>query len=565
MAYSTILAISEGASSALMREHARHQENIVRQGLAHSSILAYLTDQISSTIFVALMALQSAGRHVPSFWATFSICVLLSKGISYLVSKEFENQSIRCSLIFAYIHIGSITRLISLISYAILFAYGQTLLATSAFIWTGILLLKHHDYLPKKIDNLVYPLGTFLGAFYTIFEANWLTKILNIMPVAVEVFELAAPSVKPSPLDFEEEPKIRKSNLSNFYKLLRSGSEPSIDPKHLKIEGLPRLPKEINANMLNDIAEKINFDDVGLKEMLAKKLEKDARYQQVKGLVTPREHIISELAELIKQVSTEKIKVGAPSDYRRVKYYLNYITYWITEIFPNLSIEERKKMETVYCIQMHIINLAVGGGTYCGAGELRAIGNVFYDIVLSDPDSSFEKKLPFILQIERQYIYEVIYKTLQSYYPRIFVELFLSNDNHKYNQWTALLEEDLGLQKTGAREEQRSQETTYLHFFANFGWVRLLKLIFFEYYDVDCVVKQVQDTIKNQEATEQFSEWWKQYLENAHIDERLKLRYLHRLHTKNEVVGVPLWQEDGTVANPFLVKLMLVELGYLKL
>jgi len=573
--------IGLGFEHACMLGNLRQEENVIRQGRSRFASVLQMY-QIDKATTIAVKAFEACGRAAPSSsiqWA----CFLAPVVVGWCAAQGFANLKIRAIVNFAHDHLGILAHIISGISLVVLLLNGQVLYATVCLGWLGIKALQRAQFFPEKISAVITGVGLYVGCCTGLYFGDWIDKVFCTMLIISEIAERCFKKpVVSSENSFEHaliESKAKAAGGTAVtyedLEAVHGDKDPwedvlGIEPNHMRREILPPVSDAVDPYVLMQFFD-VTFDVAHWKEyeaMIDLKLEQDRRWKEVgSGKMSKVEYLRKELDALITGVMEKTIVVGPPSNYGRVQYYLRYIT----SRFP--SPEELAKGRRAIRLSLEqvdvLLHLAVGGGTYCGAGELAAAANVFYSLLAGDSRLSFEDRIRVLIQIERQQISDTIYYQSGNFCLMRVVRTLLCydwSDVHNKSLIVAHLNRSLGLMQEGAQEEVQDKISQL----ATYPYAAALKNLFLFRYTPNAMVLALLDAQGTPILPKQeIMDWWVKWCERnrrrdlleslSEVPPRLgnipfEIKMKRTLDSEVEV----------TRTNPFLIRAMLLDMGLIR-
>lgn len=485
----TIVPLAKGFNDAYLFGVTRAEENIVRQGRSkQAALLQFYQVEKAISIFNDSLAVQGkAALSLP----IKVVCRLAPFLVTWCASKGFANHRIRKIVNFAHDHLSVIAQAITFISIAILFLNGHVLYASAYIGWSAVAALLKTSLIPETVKAKIRNTGLIVGCCTGFLIGDWLDKIVSTVIIIDELSKKFSTKKAVKNFDSVREEMESKELPSLTYEKILSLSldNVAINHKHMRKEILPRIPSETNPEELIKLFEEIPWENYDAQ--IAVKLSGDRRWQQVSsGELSPQQYVRKELHNLIVGIANKSIKVGPPSNYGRLQYYLKYITFRLMSEKPKLleeakklSESELKKIDSEKSAWEHLcvdslLHLAVGGGTYCGLGEFQAVANVFYSLIARDRTLLLKDRFYVILQIERQQLMDSIYYRMwnSNRCYKLLGWLIDWDDVHTRSYYYALLIDKIGLMQDGSKEEVRDTFTELLSSFIAAVWARFFKI-----------------------------------------------------------------------------------------
>lgn len=530
----TIYSLAMGFNDSYFLNGSRNEENIIRQGRSKITALVQYY-QIGKAISIFENSLALLGK-APLRSSIKIVCFVSPFLITWGALKGFSSDRVKKIVNFAHDHISLLAHAITFISIAILFIQGNILYASAYIGWTVVTQVLKSSCIPETVRKKILKVGLIVGCCTGVFCGDWLDKIASTIIIIDELANRFLTKKKVKEFTIAPEVETKERSSLTYEKILKLSLENvEVDPTHMQKEVLPFIPPETNPKNLLILFKAIPWK--AYEAQMALKLKDDRRWCQVgsQGL-TSLQYIEKELNVLIEGIVNRSIKVGPPSNYGRLQYYLQYITFRLQSEAQRLAAERLKKLsesdtktlqsaEEAFehlCVDS-LLHLAVGGGTYCGLGEFQAVANVFYSLLAQDKTLSLKDRIYVMIQIERQHVMDSIYFDLfnKTRFNKFLGWLIDWNDNHSRSYVYASAIDQLGLMQDGAQEEIRSKFDELLFAFSVYQMKKIFKmrfdktLIIRALYDLEgTALLPVQDLVN----------WWVEWTEkNQRLDLQMTL------------------------------------------
>lgn len=495
------------------------------------------------------------------------VCWMTPVIIRWCASQSFTDLRIRKVVNFLHDHITTLAHIISVIAAVILLTQGQVFYTSLFLIRMGIeVLYTIPGGMPESIKPALSNGGLYIGCVTGLLIGNWFDKLQSIVLIGdafAKRFLKNSSKVSFDPARKEAEEKGTAVTYAELETLTDDDVE--IDPRHMQREILPPIPPDVDARSLLHLFDSISWEQHEI-SVLAKLLN-DRRWKEVGSEGLSRiDYLRRELNELIVGVVNRSIKVGPPSNYGRIQYFLKYITFQLLQKKvkrdQNLISQEAFEKE---CIDV-LLHLAVAGGAYCGLGEFQAIANIFYSMLSRDQTLSLKDRIYVLLQVERQQIIDTIYYNMWNGTKLSTIAGWLADweDLHQRSYIYAIVTDSLGLMQDGAAQEELRDKFKELLF----SFVSIyIKFYFKKLYNPEEIVFSLYDMEGNILLPKpQFVEWWHHWAEQRHKE------LLPHLSEFPPHLGTIPYEEDinlddrkySEVLNVRLMTGMLLEMGVFK-
>lgn len=534
-------------------------EASVRQGHNHYLTTLFQTLQLNTTLTFANVALDKAGQDSFS-WTTHLVTLAAPAALSYALSTEIEDGTVRDIVLFAHDNVSNLSKLVDAVSFVAMIYFGSVITPALALSFYAIGVLDQQGILPEGIRQTLHKGSFFIGAATGLFYGGPISQMscaigLTIY-VAYKYFEFQYPGITPVVHEDQRSEPLTHETLPSF--LQDFSPALSVNRGHVDYPTLPPIPN-VELTTLYTLCDEIPWENHlnALQRKLAQDLRWTEREQREGGEI---EYLNRELRSFVDSIVNHRILQGEPGNYETMKSYLKIIT----SILPDQ--DEITQADA-------LITLAVEGSEYCGPGKFRVVADVYSSLVAEAADLPYRTKILQSLEQFRMSVFQGIYNEIWNgdAISRAVRGIIDFQDIHAFNQVVIYGGSSFGLPNQGAADDETISESPFVRVLMNSIYEPMQQLFweggivgegeFFEGYTDDSIVAHLREQIGTPLLPAyEFYAWWNEWIERQSISDERKVELQEGLgHIPPQLFGVPL-EVDDVIQDRF-IEAMLVDIG----
>jgi ATP-dependent Clp protease adapter protein ClpS len=448
----SIYPVLEGWGYARALTSFKLEEDAARQGYNYAvTILSQLSEAFAVTQQVSELEQVSGKTYLTGKARIFVYLSAPSIGALETANWVKKSAIAQKSVHWLYVNFGSMCQVASIVVNVALLRLGHRAYATTALSILSLGYLERKGLLPSRISKIYLKFSPWVGLTGLLLTGDLISRTIAATEIYSRLYDIfffkASTPYAPS--------SSSKLSYEQFNQILEGKATLKMGRNHIYITPFPIIENPTFIP-LKQLCETFAWQEPSVYKQLEEKLEKDARwtgsqeYVQTQNASAEKQKELkiayaqSRFNILINSVEKECIETGMPLDYGTLKNYLAYIA----EKLPYASEEMQ--------IQI-MLQLAVDGGDYCGAGAYYQLETAATALLCGSNQGArlpLTQRLLIILQQERMKIMTAYHLLISQANPILHHVHGGQGDVHAMNHTINMLGADFGLPNQGANEDR---------------------------------------------------------------------------------------------------------------